>query len=89
MRRNRKDKVSANTLSLVSSFMFNKRRIFVAIYVSYQCKNHRMAIINRIKAVLAEKQLTSKWLAERLEKSENTVSKWCSNKVQPSLRKPR
>ncbi len=44
-----------------------------------------MAIINRIKDVLAEKQLTSKWLAERLEKSENTVSKWCSNKVQPSL----
>ena len=35
--------------------------------------------------MLAEKQLTSKWLAERLEKSENTVSKWCSNKVQPSL----
>ena len=44
-----------------------------------------MAIINRIKAVLAEKQLTSKWLAERLEKSENTVSKWSSNKVQHSL----
>lgn len=44
-----------------------------------------MAIINRIKDVLEEKQLTSKWLAERLEKSENTVSKWCSNKVQPSL----
>ncbi|MFJ1354250.1 helix-turn-helix transcriptional regulator [Capnocytophaga canimorsus] len=43
-------------------------------------------MINRIKeAVFAEKQLTSKWLAERLEKSENTVSKWCSNKVQPSL----
>ena len=42
---------------------------------SFHCKNHRMAIINRIKAVLAEKQLTSKWLAERLEKSENTVSK--------------
>ncbi|ERJ84481.1 DNA-binding helix-turn-helix protein [Porphyromonas gingivalis F0566] len=44
-----------------------------------------MATINRIKAVLAEKQLTSKWLAERLGKSENTISKWCSNKVQPSL----
>lgn len=44
-----------------------------------------MSAINRIKAVLAEKQLTSKWLAERLGKSENTVSKWCSNKVQPSL----
>lgn len=32
-----------------------------------------------------EKQRTSKWLAEQLGKSENTVSKWCSNKVQPSL----
>ncbi|MCE8164936.1 helix-turn-helix domain-containing protein [Porphyromonas gingivalis] len=27
----------------------------------------------------------SKWLAEQLGKSENTISKWCSNKVQPSL----
>ena len=35
--------------------------------------------------MLAEKQLTSKWLAEQLGKSENTISKWCSNKVQPSL----
>lgn len=35
--------------------------------------------------MLAEKQLMSKWLAERLGKSENTISKWCSNKVQPSL----
>lgn len=44
-----------------------------------------MATINRIKVVLVEKQRTSKWLAEQLGKSENTVSKWCSNKVQPSL----
>ena len=44
-----------------------------------------MAVINRIKAVLAEKQLTDKWLAEEIGKSENTISKWCSNKVQPSL----
>ena len=44
-----------------------------------------MATINRIKAVLAEKQLTSKWLAGELGKAENTVSRWCSNKVQPSL----
>ena len=44
-----------------------------------------MAVINRIKAVLAEKQQTGKWLAEEIGKSENTISKWCSNKVQPSL----
>ena len=48
-------------------------------------ENHRMTAINRIKVVLVEKQRTSKWLAEQLGKSENTVSKWCSNKVQPSL----
>lgn len=41
--------------------------------------------MNRIKVVLAEKQLTSKWLAAELGKAENTVSRWCSNKVQPSL----
>lgn len=34
---------------------------------------------------MAEKQLTSKWLAQQLGKAENTVSRWCSNKVQPSL----
>ena len=44
-----------------------------------------MRVINRIKVVLVERQRTSKWLAEQLGKSENTVSKWCSNKVQPSL----
>ncbi|ERJ70848.1 DNA-binding helix-turn-helix protein [Prevotella disiens JCM 6334 = ATCC 29426] len=44
-----------------------------------------MTIINRIKVVLVEKQRTSKWLAEQLGKSENTVSKWSSNKTQPSL----
>ena len=44
-----------------------------------------MAVINRIKAVLAEKQLTGKWLAEEMGKSEKTISKWCSNKVQPPL----
>lgn len=41
--------------------------------------------MNRIKAVLAEKQLTARWLANELGKTENTVSRWCSNKIQPSL----
>lgn len=44
-----------------------------------------MEAINRIKVVLAERRVTGKWLAEQLGKSENTVSKWCSNKIQPSL----
>ena len=41
--------------------------------------------LNRIKAVLADKQKTYKWLAEQLGKSETTVSRWASNKIQPSL----
>lgn len=53
--------------------------------VSLSQENNRMTAINRIKVVLVEKQRTSKWLAEQLGKSENTISKWCSNKVQPSL----
>ena len=44
-----------------------------------------MAQLNRIKAVLAEQEKTSKWLAEQVGKSACTVSKWCSNSVQPDL----
>ena len=47
--------------------------------------NRHIMAINRIKIVLVEKQRTSKWLAEQLGKPENTVSIWCSNKVQSTL----
>lgn len=40
---------------------------------------------NRIKATLAEQKRTSKWLAGTLGKSDNTVSRWCSNRAQPSI----
>lgn len=44
-----------------------------------------MAKLNRLKAVLAEQDKTSKWLAEQVGKSTCTVSKWCNNVVQPDL----
>ena len=44
-----------------------------------------MKDINRIKVVLVEQKKTGKWLAEQLGKDPSTVSKWCSNKMQPSL----
>ena len=44
-----------------------------------------MKDLNRLKVVLAEQKKTGKWLAERLGKDTSTVSKWCSNKMQPSL----
>lgn len=44
-----------------------------------------MSNLNRIKVVLVEKQKTGKWLAEQLGKSNCTISKWCSNTIQPDL----
>ena len=41
--------------------------------------------LNRIKVVLAEKDRTGRWLAEKVGKSNCTVSKWCSNVAQPDL----
>tara|TARA_R110002124_G_scaffold287338_1_gene473384 strand:+ start:203 stop:424 length:222 start_codon:yes stop_codon:yes gene_type:complete len=41
--------------------------------------------INRLKAVLAEQGKTNKWLAEELSKNETTISRWCTNEVQPSM----
>ena len=43
-------------------------------------KNH-----NRIKAVLAEKDFSSKDLAKRVNRTESTVSRWCTNDIQPSI----
>ena len=40
---------------------------------------------NRIKVVLAEKNITNRWLAEKMRKSEITISRWSQNKSQPSL----
>ena len=47
--------------------------------------NNQQIVMNRIKVLLVEKQKTNKWLAEQMGKSENTISRWCSNKSQPAI----
>ena len=47
--------------------------------------NQQNVMLNRLKAALAEQGKTNRWLSEQLGKSENTVSRWCANKVQPSI----
>ena len=42
--------------------------------------------INRLKLVLVEKKRTAKWLSGELVISPVTLSKWCSNTTQPSLK---
>lgn len=41
--------------------------------------------INRIKSVLIERKKTSTWLSSKLDKNPSTISRWCSNKIQPDL----
>lgn len=47
--------------------------------------NNQQTVMNRIKVTLVEKQKTNRWFAEQMGKSENTISRWCSNKSQPSI----
>lgn len=42
-------------------------------------------VINRIKIVLVEEGRTNKWLADKLGKNTTTISRWCTNDMQPSL----
>jgi transcriptional regulator with XRE-family HTH domain len=42
-------------------------------------------VYNRIKAVLAEKNKTNNWLADKLKMNRTTVSKWCRNDMQPRI----
>lgn len=42
---------------------------------------------NRIKIVLVEQNKTSKWLAEKLGMNESTISRWCTNNMQPPVDK--
>ena len=41
--------------------------------------------INRLKVVLVEQKRPAKWLAEQVGRDPATVSKWCTNLVQPNL----
>lgn len=40
---------------------------------------------NRIKTMLAEREKSAKWLADTLGKDKSTVSRWCTNDMQPSI----
>ena len=65
-----------------NSLWFHEKSIYL-----HEISNYLggMANLNRIKVVLVEQGKTGKWLAEQLGKSSCTVSKWCSNSIQPDL----
>lgn len=42
--------------------------------------------INRLKVVLAEKEISHKAFAEMVSKTPNTITRICNNETQPSLK---
>lgn len=40
---------------------------------------------NRLKIVLAEKERTGTWLSEQMGRNIGTVSRWMTNRIQPSV----
>jgi len=50
-------------------------------YISIVSKEN----LNRIKVVLVERHISSKALARHMGKTESTVSRWCTNEIQPSV----
>ena len=40
---------------------------------------------NRLRVVLAENDITNRWLAELMGVTDVTVSRWKTNKIQPSM----
>ena len=41
--------------------------------------------LNRLRVIIAEKNLTNKWLSEQLGVGQATISKWVQNNPQPNL----
>ena len=71
-------------------YFFSKIRVLIP-EIFYICTLNILILfvmghnINRIKVVLVDKRKSNKWLAEQLNVSPSTVSKWCTNDAQPSL----
>ena len=66
---------------------FLKEKLFGDYFVSLQSNLDFMANkkLNRLRVILAEKNLSNKWLAERLGRDQATISKWVTNTTQPNL----
>ena len=67
---------------------FRKKKfitIIICIFVFIIYSNMEVKKLNRLKVVMAEKDLSNTWLSEKLGVSQATVSKWMTNFSQPNL----
>ena len=51
----------------------------------YICFAEREQARPKVKVVLAEKEKTGTWLSEQMGRNIGTVSRWMTNKIQPSV----
>lgn len=45
----------------------------------------KVKCFNRLRVILAEKEITNRWLAGQMGVTDMTVSQWKTNKIQPSM----
>ena len=67
---------------------FRKKKIIsqiICIFTPIIYGNMEVKKLNRLKVVMAEKDLSNTWLSDRLGVSQATVSKWMTNFSQPNL----
>ena len=67
---------------------FRKKKIIsqiICIFAPIIYGNMEVKKLNRLKVVMAEKDLSNTWLSDRLGVSQATVSKWMTNFSQPNL----
>ena len=72
-------------LLLASLNIHDLQKIFVILHKTQRSCIMSKEDINRLKIVLVEQKRTAKWLAEQIGRDPATVSKWCTNTVQPTL----
>ena len=64
----------------ISHFLFNF--VHIVIKKPIMGKNEYK---NRIRVILADRQVTNRALADKLDVSEMTISRWVTNRFQPSM----
>jgi transcriptional regulator with XRE-family HTH domain len=42
-------------------------------------------VFNRIRVILADKEITNNWLAEKIGRDRVTISRYCNNESQPTI----
>lgn len=68
---------------IVAKYCYNLRQNdYICTKISHMETTTRL---NRLRVVLAEQNRSNHWLADKLQKSDYTVSRWVTNKQQPSV----